>query len=302
MADMTVNCSALEDGSLIGPKQVYESIYHWNTAVYVILALHAIPLWIISSMIISKLKSTCESELRVPLLFVTLVPPTLLIFFSIGIIIPSTGPFIQLLGDMTICIGMVEFVLLTTRLAGGSKILVQRCTDSKTGLPIAAPPFVCLAVVKQPIVTLRKLNIIQLLPVTLIFLKSALLIIKIFESATYEPGEEPLSVIARYLSIPIGLVGVYTYTIYLILVAQVMKESPTRTLGFVLLGFFVLSDATELFFLFLKGTKMLTCVPPALPLSSVEHLLKNCIKGFLTFAAGMPYLKICSGKINVFQM
>ena len=64
---------------------------------------------------------------------------------------------------------------------------------------------------------------------------------------------EELSELSRYLSIPVAIAGVYSYTIYLILVVQVLKESSTRSLGFILLALFVLSDATELFFLFLTG-------------------------------------------------
>ena len=205
------------------------------------------------------LKTTCDPLLSKPLFQVCLMPPGLMLMSAIGIIFPSAGPFIQLLGDLFICWAMVNFVLFTTKLSGGRQALVQQCMDTKTGLPIAAPPFVCLALVKQPIVTEKKLRIVSLLPVVLIFLKFALLLIKIIESAVYARGEESLSEIARYVSIPLGLTGVYSYTIYLILIAQVL-DSRAKAVGFVLLGLFVLSDATELFFLFLKGKIILKCL------------------------------------------
>jgi len=296
-----VNCSAVDKDQFVGPVQVYASIYGWNTAVYIVLGLHATALWVISGRVIISLKSTCDPKLWFNLLLVTLVPPLLLVLYTLGIVIPTTGPFVQLLGDIVISIGMVQFIMFTTKLAGGSKNLVQRCTDTKTRLPIQAPPFFCLAVLKQPMVTKRKLTTIQVLPVILIILKTSLLLVRIYEAKTLPFAEEPISELARPLSIPVALVGVYTYTIYLMLVAQVLKSN-AKTLGFVLLGLFILSDAVELFFLFMKGAKMLTCIAPAMPLWSVIHLLKNCIKGFIVFAAGLPYLKICAEKQYVLQM
>ncbi len=296
-----VNCSAVDQGQFVGPAEVYASIHHWNTAVYLILAVHAIPMWIISARVILGLQLTCVSELRSSLLNVSLVPPLYMLVSAIGIILPSTGPFVQLIGDLVISCGIVQFVVFTTKLSGGSRQFVQRCVESETRMPISAPPFICLTIVEPPIVTLRKLNIIQVLPVILIFLKLALMVIKIIESALYDTKDEHLSELARYLSIPVGLAGIYTYTIYIILVAQVL-ETRAKSLGFVLLGLFVLSDATELFFLFLASTKMLTCVAPAMLLISVQHLIKNCIKGFLVFVAGLPYLKICSEKYEVLQV
>ena len=73
-------------------------------------------------------------------------------------ILNSNINIILLCGDIVVCIGMVNFVLMTSRVAGGSQSIVQRSSDSKTGLPIAAPPFVCLVLVRQPTVTLNKLK------------------------------------------------------------------------------------------------------------------------------------------------
>ena len=48
-----VNCSAVDKSQFVGPSQVYASIYGWTIAVYVILAIHAFPLWIISAKVIT---------------------------------------------------------------------------------------------------------------------------------------------------------------------------------------------------------------------------------------------------------
>ena len=47
------------------------------------------------------------------------------------------------------------------------------------------------------------------------------------------------------------------------------------------------------------GTGMLSCVHPHLSLERVEHLLKNCIKAFLATFIGVPFLSLCSGRIEM---
>ena len=39
---------------------------------------------------------------------------------------------------------------------------------------------------------------------------------------------------------------------------------------------------------------MLNCLPPFYSVSNVEHLLKNCMKAFLSTWIGVPFLKYCA--------
>merc|ERR1712029_358541 len=58
---------------------------------------------------------------------------------------------------------------------------------------------------------------------------------------------------------------------------------------------------TRMFFVFLTGTGMQTCVPPFMTWDIVSHFLKNCIKGFLGTFIGVPFLAICKDKISLPQ-
>merc|ERR1711915_920919 len=73
-------------------------------------------------------------------------------------------------------------------------------------------------------------------------------------------------------------------------------------LGIVLLVQFILFDCLRLFFIFLTGTGMLTCVPPFLTTNIVVDLLKNYIKAFLATGLGLPFIKLCAEKTESNQV
>merc|ERR1719278_1690415 len=78
-----------------------------------------------------------------------------------------------------------------------------------------------------------------------------------------------------------------------------MEGNSKRLLGIVLLLEFILFDCLRLFFIFLTGTGMLTCVPPFLSQALVAHTLKNYIKAFLATFVGIPYLTLCAGNTEL---
>ena len=100
-----------------------------------------------------------------------------------------------------------------------------------------------------------------------------------------------LSNLHNLLSFPVSLLAIYAYTMFNVLMGRVMEGNPRRLLGIVLLLQFVLFDCLRLFFIFLTGTGMLTCVPPYLTQALVAHSLKNYIKVSLCFCS--CFLRCC---------
>jgi len=304
MVDPAMNCSALDEGQLVGPVQMYESMGHYTTAVYSILVLHILPTWIIATFTLFRLPGSCCGELRPYLARLVCVPPTLMSLATAGILLPSSGPYIEVLLEIVLSFGMIQFIKLTTKYCRGVDNMVLNCASQKIHLPIGAPPFICLLALKSPNITRRNLNIVRVLPYLLLLAKVVLLAVDIYQRET---GNLPLdyfslSNLHNILSFPIGLVGIYSFTMYLAIVAQLAPDFSGKSIGIILLMEFVLFDSQRLFFIFLTGTGMLSCVPPSVPLLAVEHYLKNIIKGFLTMFVGIPYLKFCSDNIQLEQM
>ena len=102
-------------------------------------------------------------------------------------------------------------------------------------------------------------------------------------------------------AIPIGLFGIYGFNMFLVILTKLVPEKGDFVLGLVLLVLFVLFDCTRLFFVFLSGTKMLTCVAPSMSVEIVCHFLKNCIKAFLATFIGIPFLAICKDRTSTTQ-
>lgn len=92
----------------------------------------------------------------------------------------------------------------------------------------------------------------------------------------------------------LGLIGIYCYNIFIGIFNEVLKNDTRRFMGPVLLMIFILFDVLRLFFVFLVGAEMLSCLPPYYNTYIVEHLLKNIIKAFLATWIGMFFLKCCS--------
>merc|ERR1712106_872102 len=100
-------------------------------------------------------------------------------------------------------------------------------------------------------------------------------------------------------SFPVGLCAIYCYNMIIFITTECLPGNTQRFLGIIVLIQFILFDCLRLFFIFLEGTGMLTCVPPFLSQDLVSHILKNIIKAFLATFIGIPFLKIASGKTEL---
>lgn len=300
------NCSAVHPTGVVGPVQFFESIGHWTTAVYVILVIHVLPVWALSGVTLIRLRSTCCPPLVPSLAILVCVPPTVVSLAAIGILLPSFGIYIELLIDIALVIGLIQFISFSVILCGGIKSIVEICKSKKITLPIGSPPFVCLLLCRQPRVTQRNLGVVTRVPLILVLVKVTILIVEVVKNALH-PDREPddyfsVGNIHNLVSIPAGIAGIYSYTIYMVLVNWTIPHTPHRLLGVILLLLFIIYDCSRLFFVFLTGTNMLSCVPPSLTQTVVADFLKNVIKGFLVVFLGMPYLKLASTKVEISQL
>lgn len=300
MEGRALNCSALDI-----PALVFESLGHWNTAVMVILALHLGPIWLVSGFCLSRLKENCPLSLQSTFLWLISLPPALLTLASIGILLPSSGQFVEVLLEIVLCLGLVKFCHLCRLLCGGDSAIVSFCQERKVLLPIGAPPLVCLLPAPKPQVTRINFALVAFMPKLLLAFKVTLLTVDlIYLAAGYHPSGNFLALdnLHNILSFPVGLVAIYAYTIFNFLMNNCLEGNSKRFIGIVLLLEFVLFDCLRLFFIFLTGTGMLTCVPPFLSQELVVHTLKNYIKGFLTMFIGIPYLTMCASHTEMAQM
>ena len=71
--------------------QVFATIGHWASSVYLILALHAVPVWVFSSAIRLQHRGAPPPHLA----WLVSCPPALMLLTSIGILIPSLGIFVE---------------------------------------------------------------------------------------------------------------------------------------------------------------------------------------------------------------
>ena len=105
------NCSVLDIPSFVGPQQVCEShgqpacnviisilqvfatIGNWLTSVYLILALHVVPVCLFWAFLRIKLRQAASPHPH--LQWLICCPPDLMVLTSIGIIAPSLGIFVE---------------------------------------------------------------------------------------------------------------------------------------------------------------------------------------------------------------
>lgn len=293
------NCTLLHSISVVGPNEVFFSIGHWVTAVYFILALHVIPVWLIGSLLLHRLAKFS------PLAWLISVPQLLMFLTSVGILLPSLGKYVEVLIEIVLCMGLIKFLQFSQALCGGKDGLVRCCADRDILLPLGSPPMVCLLPLKKPPVTKYSLSCIMLGPAVLLGIKVVILVVDIsYFMMDYEPSGNFLAVdnIHNLASFPIGLGAIYCLNIYLFIINDCLPGNSKRFLGLVLLVEFILFDCQRLFFIFLTGTGMLTCVPPFLSQDMVVHFLKNVIKAFLATFLGVPYLKICAEQNDLPQI
>jgi len=301
MMNVTELCDSMDIPAVVGPTEVYKSLGHWNTAVYIILILHLLPVWCASTITLFRLSQTQPPNLIPATAWLVSIPPALMSLTATAIVIPSLGKYVEVLLEIVICFGLVKFIQLSIILCGGPDNIVSFCRKRKIMLPIGSPPFVCLLPCRRPEVTRAKFNLMVFAPVLLLVLKIAMLAIDLtILIIGYHPSGNFISFdnLHNIISFPVGLIAIYSYTMFNFIMNDCLEGNSKRFLGIVLLIEFILFDCLRLFFIFLTGTGMLTCVPPFLSQDLVVHLLKNYIKAFLATGLGIPFIKLCSEKIE----
>jgi len=296
------NCSVLGLPQVTGPSQVFSSIGHWSTAVYLILGLHVIPVCILGSLFFLRVRKQSPPDLVQSLSCLVSIPPVLMVLTTLAILIPSLGKYVEVLLEIVLSLGLVKFLQLSLTLCGGQEGVITTCTDRGILLPIATPPMVCFLPVAKPAITNQNLSWVLLGPYILLGAKAVILVVDvIYLLVDYTPSGEFLSFdnLHNLVSFPIGLVAIYCLNIFLVLINDCLAGNTKRLLGLVILLEFILFDCMRLFFIFLSGTGMLTCVPPYLSQDIVVHFLKNIIKAFLATFIGVPYLSMCAETTQV---
>lgn len=146
---MYPNCSALDIPTYVGPNevreesfcnnnhrnmflQVFASIGHWLSSVYVILCLHAVPVWIVSTHIRLGLKVTTTPYLA----WLVSCPPLMMVLTSLGIILPSLGIFVEVLLELVIVVTMLKYIQWIVHRLGGSEALIAKCQEENVRIPL----------------------------------------------------------------------------------------------------------------------------------------------------------------------
>jgi len=301
MSNITASCLYLHIPPVVGPAEVYSSLGHWNTAVYVILVLHLVPVWVVSTLSLSTLSSSLPPNQLPPTAWLVSIPPAIMSATAAAIVVPSLGKYVEVLLEIIICIGLVKIIQLSVLLCGGHDNLVNICRKRNTKLPIGSPPFVCLLPFRKPKVSRMNLNLMIFAPALLLVVKIIILVIDlIFLCIGYIPSGDFIAYdnLHHIIAFPVGLFAIYCYTMFNFIMNDCLEGNSKRFLGIILLLEFILFDCLRLFFIFLTGTGMLTCVPPNLSQELVVHLLKNYIKAFLATGLGLPFIKLCSSKMD----
>lgn len=300
--NFSMNCSSLLIPSIVGPTQVFDSLGHWTTAVYVILTIHLIPVWVVGTLSLVRLRTTCHPLLVAPLAWLVSIPPALMSLTTAGILIPSLGKYVEVLLEIVLSLGLVKFIDFITILCGGQESIVNFCRENKILLPIGSPPIVCLIPCRKPHVTLSRLSVVAFIPgllfcykVSILAIDVTLLLIGHQSSGDFFAFDN----LHNILAFPVGLLAIYCYNMVMFIISECLPGNTQKFLGIILLIQFILFDCLRLFFIFLTGTGMLTCVPPYLSQDLVSHILKNIIKAFLATFIGLPFLKIASGKTEL---
>jgi len=280
---------------LVGPLQVYQSLGHWNTAVLVILSLHLLPVWGVALTILCRLSSSGLPGLLLTSASLISVPPALMSIATAGILAPSTGVIAEILHEIVISFGLVQFTSLCVKICEGRATIITYCDKNNVKLPIGSPPFVCLLPLSQPAINAFNFNLMVLAPKCLCLYKTLILCVEIsYLAVGYQPSGDFVSLdnLHNVIGIPVGLVTIYFYTMFNFVMNNVMAGNSKRFIGVILLVEFILFDCTRLFFIFLTGTSMLTCVPPFLSQTLVVHLMKNYIKAFVATGLGLAMINL----------
>jgi len=171
-------------------------------------------------------------------------------------VVPSLGIYVEILHEIVISFGLVQFVSLCLRICQGDKAIVSVCNKKDIKLPIGSPPFVCLLPFKQPDISSRNLRLMILAPKLLFLYKSMILVVEIIYALVgYKPSGDFVNLdnLHNIIGIPVGLITIYFYTMFNFVMNKVMEGNSKRFVGVILLLEFILFDCTRLFFIFLTG-------------------------------------------------
>jgi len=300
-----IDCSDLNRLSFVGPFQVFSSIGHWNTAVYVILALHVAPFLAWTASVVIKVVNKIRLSKFTSIYWLILTPASVLILASLGIIIPSTGKLIEAGIDVVISIGFLQFINFTLDLCSEKELIIEYFKEKEVSLQIGAPPFICLTGCKNVGLSKKGLSFVIWGPRLLFSVKFLLLAVEVvYALLDYTPSGYFLDVdnFHNILNIPASLFGIYCLNIYMDVINVCLDGNSKRFLVVMLLVEFIIFDSLKLFFVFIKGTHMLACVPPFLSQDHIVYMLKNIIKGFLATFIGVPFLNVCREDIILPQL
>jgi hypothetical protein len=103
----------------------------------------------------------------------------------------------------------------------------------------------------------RNLWVVTRVPLILVLVKVVILLVEIIKNAL-NPDRPPddyfsLANIHNLVSIPAGVAGIYSYTIYIVLINWTIPHATHRFLGMIVLLLFIIFDCSRLFFVFLTG-------------------------------------------------
>jgi len=299
--NFTESCLKLNIPAVVGPAEVYSSLGHWNTAVYVILVLHLVPVWVVSTLSLTKLSTSLPPSQVPTTAWLITIPPAIMSATTAAIMVPSLGKYVEVLLEIIICVGLVKFIQLSILLCGGEENVVSVCRKRKIKLPIGVPPFICLLPCRKPQVSHWNLNLMIFTPALLLAVKVCILATDLFFIIIgYTPSGDFIALdnLHHIIAFPVGLFAIYFYTMFNVIMNDCLKGNNKRFLGIVLLAQFILFDCLRLFFIFQTSSGMLTCVPPFLSQELVVHLQKNYIKAFLATGLGLPFIKLCLSKVD----
>lgn len=173
-----------------------------------------------------------------------------------GILAPSTGVIVEILHEIVISFGLVQFTQLCVKLCDGPGTIITFCDKNDVRLPIGSPPFVCLLPLSPPAISQINFNLMVLAPKLLFVYKSLILCVEIIYLVLgYQPSGDFVSLdnLHNVIGIPVGLITIYFYTMFNFVMNNVMAGNSKRFIGVILLVEFILFDCARLFFIFLTG-------------------------------------------------
>ena len=188
------------------------------------------------------------------------VPPALMSIATVGILVPSSGVIVEILHEIVISFGLVQFTTLCVKICEGRGTIITYCDKNNVKLPIGSPPFVCLLPLSQPVINAFNFNLMVLAPKLLCLYKTLILCVEIiYVILGYQPSGDFISLdnLHNIIGIPVGLITIYFYTMFNFVMNNVMAGNSKRFIGVILLVEFILFDCTRLFFIFLTGEDLI---------------------------------------------